>query len=121
MKRVGNQSGAAMLMTMSLALAGAGASAPNNDAPATANAANDDLTSRITISSTCLFELLTSSNAFGLVCRDHPASVRRTRPIATNGHPGFLGEQTYLIILQGAVDRCVTGDPVGALLRQHHL
>src|SRR5882757_8503594 len=72
MKRVGNQSGAAMLMTMSLALAGAGASAPNNDAPATANAANDDLTSRITVSSTCLFDLLTSSNVtFGLVCRDH--------------------------------------------------
>jgi hypothetical protein len=61
MKRVGSQSGAAMLMTMSLALAFSGA--PHNDAPANANAAIDAFTSLIIDSSTYLFGFATKSNA----------------------------------------------------------
>jgi hypothetical protein len=41
MKRVGSQSGAAMLITISLALAGVGISAAPINAPAAANAAID--------------------------------------------------------------------------------
>src|SRR5580692_11739177 len=51
MKRVGSQSGAAILMTMSLALAGAGASAAPIKAPAAASAAIDALSIPIRASS----------------------------------------------------------------------
>ena len=82
-----------MLMTMSLALAGAGASAPDNDAPATATAAIDVLTSLITIPPHVYLVFLPRLTLFSaLTDAIFVASVRRTRPIATNGRTGFLGE-----------------------------